>query len=422
MNENNELECIQKSIHELSIKYTSDTDKKHLKQFGQFFTLSKDILSKLITFEQNTHINILEPSCGTGSIILECIKHFQNFSLDAIEIDETIYNKTIDLFKDKYNTECHDINFYNQDFFKYNFDKKYDLIIGNPPYFEITKDHRKLIQSDFNEILNGRTNMYSLFIHKSIQLLNDNGQLIFVLPKSILSGKYFSKLRTYIHKHCNILDIIKFDDNNLFHNALQSVIILKLQKKNENNVNDNNKFIQVINNEIYFVKNLDNLNLNIQTTLISKLDCIVKTGNIVWNQHKDNLSNIKTDNSLQLIKSSNIKNGILKLNLDTTNDKKQFLLINDKNKHLIIHGPYILINRIVGLNPPKLNIYFERNDNDNTKCFIENHVNYIKGSIGNLTKIYNSLQDKKTIEFIKELIGNTQLSQYELENIIPIFN
>ena len=69
----------------------------------------------------------------------------------------------------------------------------------------------------------------------------------------------------------------------------------------------------------------------------------------------------------------------------------------------------------------KLNVYFQKNSSDESRCFIENHVNFIKGDIYNLTKIYNSLRDSKTITFIKELIGNTQLSQYELENIIPIF-
>ena len=55
------------------------------------------------------------------------------------------------------------------------------------------------------------------------------------------------------------------------------------------------------------------------------------------------------------------------------------------------------------------------------KCFIENHVNVITGNVNDLKRIYNSLTNKKTIIFIKELIGNTQLSQHELQNIIPIF-
>lgn len=412
------MDELENKIRNVSVTYTQKTNKDYLKKFGQFFTLSSDILLKLIDTNLD-NLEILEPSCGTGIIILECMKKIKNFKLDAIEIDKNIYNKTVDLFKEQDN-----VKFINSDFLKYNFnDKKYDLIIGNPPYFELTKDVKLSMNDNFGEILSGRVNIYSLFIYKSIKLLKENGQLIFIIPKTILSGKYFSKLREYIHKHCYILDIIKFDNSNLFKKALQSVIILKLQLKDINNIdNKKNNYILKINKELYFVKDKEELKIDVETTTISDLNCIVKTGNIVWNQHKELLSNNKTENTLRLIMASNIKSGklIIKENTDVLIEKKQYMTINDLNRHLIISGPYILINRIVGLNPPRLNIYFEKSNNNESKCFIENHVNFIKGSIENLTRIYNSLNNIYTVKFIKELIGNTQLSQNELENIIPI--
>lgn len=413
------MDELENQIKDLSIKYTLNTDKNYLKKFGQFFTLSSDILLKLIDTEHLDNLDILEPSCGTGIIILECMKKFKNFNLDAIEIDKNVYTKTLDLFKQHSN-----VKFINSDFLKYNFDgKKYDLIIGNPPYFELAKDVKMSINDDFKDIVSGRTNIYSLFIFKSIKLLKKNGQLIFIIPKTILSGKYFSKLREYIHKHCYILDIIKFDNSNLFKKALQSVIILKLQLRDLRDINnEKNNYILKINKELYFVKDKEELKIDVETTTISDLNCIVKTGNIVWNQHKELLSNNKTENTLRVIMASNIKSGklIIKENTDVLIEKKQYMTINDLNRHLIISGPYILINRIVGLNPPRLNIYFEKSNNNESKCFIENHVNFIKGPLENLTRIYNSLNNNFTVKFIKELIGNTQLSQNELENIIPI--
>ena len=109
----NELE---KKINELSIKYTSETDKDYLKQFGQFFTLSENLLSTLLKhYKYDKHIDILEPSCVFGSIILECMKHFNDFSLDAIEIDKNVYDKTKALF------EGRTMNFINADFLKHDF-------------------------------------------------------------------------------------------------------------------------------------------------------------------------------------------------------------------------------------------------------------------------------------------------------------
>jgi len=425
------MEELEKQIHELSIKYTSETNKDYLKQFGQFFTLSPEILSKLMggfapQRRTNKSLDILEPSAGTGTIILECMKHFKNFSLDAIEIDKNVYDKTKLLFDGIPSRVGALPHLINADFLKHDFkEKRYDLIIGNPPYFEITKEMRNSISDEFKEIISGRTNIYSLFIYKCIKLLKPKGQLVFIIPKTILSGKYFSKLRTFIHQNCNILDIIKFDNNKLFKKALQSVIILKLWLRPQTTQSDN-KFIKIIDNELYFVKDPTQLSLNVDTTTISKLNCTVKTGNVVWNQHKELLCDNKIEEiSLQLIHSSNFKEGNLVLEVRQEGakalDKKQYMNITEQNKHLIITGPYILINRIVGLDPPKLNIYFQRNNREESKCFIENHVNFIKGPIEHLTRIYNSLRDPRTITFIKELIGNTQLSQHELENIIPIF-
>jgi hypothetical protein len=95
------------------------------------------------------------------------------------------------------------------------------------------------------------------------------------------------------------------------------------------------------------------------------------------------------------------------------------MTVNEETQKHVQNGPFILINRIVGLNPPKLNIVFE---NDSThKYFIENHINVVRGSLEKLQEIYESLQKKETLCFLEELLGSTQLSQYELQNIVPIF-
>ena len=54
------------------------------------------------------------------------------------------------------------------------------------------------------------------------------------------------------------------------------------------------------------------------------------------------------------------------------------------------------------------------------KFFVENHVNVITGQLRKLEIIERSLKEEFTTEFLNELLGSTQISQYELECIVPI--
>lgn len=56
----------------------------------------------------------------------------------------------------------------------------------------------------------GQPNLYGLFMAKAIELLCDNGQYIFITPRSWTSGKYFTKVRNFLQKELNIKEIDLF--------------------------------------------------------------------------------------------------------------------------------------------------------------------------------------------------------------------
>lgn len=408
------MDILDNIITQVSNTYTKRTDTVKLKRLGQFFTTDKGIRDKLFSHvesNQDKEISILEPSCGTGCIITECLKNdrLKNVIIDGVEIDKDICKEITPLFENYKN-----VSIYNGNFLERYFDKQYDIIVGNPPYFEIRLDENQ--KKQYRDITNGRMNIYSLFIYKSLGLLKQDGQLIFIIPNSILSSLYFEKLRRYIISKCNILDIIPFEKDDLFKKAKQPIIILKLIKS----VVKDDKFVAYINGRLFFVKeprwnalNSDN------TSTIKSLGCSVSTGNIVWNQYKDYLRVDKEDNNEILIMSKNIIGGTLKLcqKIQYLNGKHQYLCVTDNTKNKLVSGPMIVVNRIIG-NEPRLKTYFEKSEK---KYFVENHVNVIKGPISSLDVIYTSLNKPETIEVIRILINNTQLSKSELENIIPIY-
>ena len=67
------------------------------------------------------------------------------------------------------------------------------IVISNPPYKKIGKND---IESTIMEnVIYGQPNMYFLFMAMAERLLKDDGELIFIVPRSWTSGTYFKKFR-----------------------------------------------------------------------------------------------------------------------------------------------------------------------------------------------------------------------------------
>jgi len=191
-------------------------------------------------------------------------------------------------------------------------------------------------------------------------------------------------------------------------------MILKISKLSDINKPNNNFLINFSNTIIFSNEYKNIIDLIKDKKFIIDYNCDVKTGNIVWNQHKKKLSsNKKNSLYIPLIYSRNlVDNQIVYISDD---EKKQYIKI-DKEPIL---SPFIAINRIIGTKDIILKPVLVETIGE--KYFFENHVNVIIGDINDLRIIYNSLTKIETIKFIKDIIGNTQLSKNELLNMIPIF-
>lgn len=95
------------------------------------------------------------------------------------------------------------------DYLLWETDQKFDLIIGNPPYgivgdegkypIHVLKEVKKLYKRTFLT-WRGKYNLYGAFIEKSVNLLKEDGQLVFVVPATWLLLDDFSLLREFLAK------------------------------------------------------------------------------------------------------------------------------------------------------------------------------------------------------------------------------
>lgn len=251
----------------------SEEEKKKIHEKGQYFTKNKilqEFVRRLILNKPN---KILEPSMGRGDLIKYIHSITPNIEFDLYEIDETI-----DFLPEIQKEQIHFGNFLEQEI-----NIKYKTIIGNPPYVK-TKTG----------------NLYIDFIDRCYELLEDKGELIFIVPSDFIkltsSGKVINKMienGTFTH-------IIHPNKENLFDNASIDIIVFRYCKDNtlpkKILVNNEEKFLVNTNGILTFTEQ-ENINMktlseyfNVYVGMVTGKETVYKNeefGNITLLNKKD---------------------------------------------------------------------------------------------------------------------------------------
>lgn len=93
-----------------------------------------------------------------------------------------------------------------EDFLDHEFRKRFDFVVGNPPYVRqeaIPKPLLDRYRSEF-ECFYDRADLYVLFFEKGLKLLTDTGTLSFICPNRFLRNRYGKKLRALITREYSI--------------------------------------------------------------------------------------------------------------------------------------------------------------------------------------------------------------------------
>lgn len=177
--------------------------KKTREELGQYFTTSDILKNKVVEFLQNNPSELLEPSVGQGDLVVAVKKKIPDAKFDMFEIDESVAVLA--------GVSRNDIVF--RDFLAENITKKYRSIVGNPPYVKTQSG-----------------NLYIDFVRKCLGLLENNGELIFIVPADFLKLTSASDLLDEMMLNGHITDIFHPDDEKLFSDASINVIVFRYVK------------------------------------------------------------------------------------------------------------------------------------------------------------------------------------------------
>lgn len=219
--------AVRSKILSVEQEYGALVPLQHRKKFAQFFT-PEPIAELMASWLLGNPCleTVLEPAFGLGVFSRELRRHRKDIEITGYEIDERILSRAEQLFEDDPN-----ITLKKADYIFTNWSKKYDGIICNPPYFKFHDFDNKpaLIEIEKNTSfqLNGFTNLYALFILKSLTQLRLNGRAAYIVPSEFLNSDYGKLVKSHIISNGTLRHVIVVDfEENVFDDALTTSSIL----------------------------------------------------------------------------------------------------------------------------------------------------------------------------------------------------
>ena len=238
-------------IEQTRLAVSKDIDPKKKSKLGQYFTPASiaRFMAEMFVKNEIGNCRLLDAGAGIGSLSTAFLDRwtsgglsFQRVELDVFEIDNS-FKSYLTQTLEKYNEHPgFDLIIRSTDFIHAAADylsgglfaeklPKYTHAILNPPYKKIRSNsaHRAALRQVGIETVN----LYSAFVALSLLLLDDQGQLVAIIPRSFCNGLYYRPFRKFIIERAAVRQIHLFKSRNKAFkddDVLQENIIIRLDR------------------------------------------------------------------------------------------------------------------------------------------------------------------------------------------------
>ncbi|MCZ2473240.1 type I restriction-modification system subunit M [Aquirufa ecclesiirivi] len=241
--EDNQIDLFGVAYEYLISNYAANAGKSG----GEFFTpqnVSK-LIAQLAMHKQDKVNKIYDPAAGSGSLLLQAKKHFENHIIEegffGQEVNHTTYNLArMNMFLHNINYDKFNIALGNTlESPQFGEDKPFDAIVSNPPYSIKWKgdDDPTLINDDRFApagVLAPKSKADFAFVLHALSYLSSKGRAAIVcFPGIFYRGGAEQKIRKYLVDNNYIETIISLAPN-LFYGTSIAVTILVLSKHKTN--------------------------------------------------------------------------------------------------------------------------------------------------------------------------------------------
>ncbi len=242
--EDNQIDLFGDAYEFLISNYAANAGKSG----GEFFTpqhVSK-LIAQLAMHKQTAVNKIYDPACGSGSLLLQAKKHFDNHIIEegfyGQEVNHTTYNLA------RMNMFLHNINYDKFDIVlgdtlrdpHFGDEKPFDAIVSNPPYSInwIGSDDPTLINDDRFApagVLAPKSKADFAFVLHALSYLSSKGRAAIVcFPGIFYRGGAEQKIRKYLVDNNFVETVISLAPNLFFGTSIAVNILVLSKHKTEN--------------------------------------------------------------------------------------------------------------------------------------------------------------------------------------------
>lgn len=457
------------------IELQKSLDKQRQAEMGQFLTpvpVASILVGMFNGFPQS--INLLDPGAGAGNLsatfiakVIQAPRPPKEIRLTAFEIDPLLIHElesnleTCKQLCEQFHIDLH-YEIRQEDFILASVEAilsrdslfptscpHYNYAILNPPYKKINSASkaRQMLTSVGIET----TNLYSAFMWLVMKLLDHDGQMVAIVPRSFCNGVYFKPFRLELLQTMTVEKIHLFDSREkvfLDGDVLQENIIFHARKSENHQEQvkitssdgpedehlvtrlvDYDQFVHHDDPDLFIRIVPDELGQQISvqikglTTTLHDLGVTVSTGRVVDYRSRDLLRFIPDEEVIPLIYPGNLQNGSVIWPKPGTN-KPSYLASSRENNLIIPSSFYVLVKRFSS-KEERRRVYaavFNPRKILSTKVGIENHVNYFHRRYGGLQEEFAKglalyLNSSLVDQFFRQFSGHTQVNAADLRNL-----
>ncbi|MCL2182123.1 MAG: Eco57I restriction-modification methylase domain-containing protein [Chitinispirillia bacterium] len=452
--------------------FISSKPKAHRKSFGQFFTSAATarFMAGLFTIPAKNTLKLLDPGAGSGILSAAVIEmvgqqypHVEKIELTCYETNPDVLpllEANIEYINDRSKIKIaativkddyllSQSNDFSGTLMASPISAKYDLIIGNPPYFKLAKGAPEAVSMP--EVCHGAPNIYFLFAAMSLFNLRDGGEMVYIIPRSWTSGAYFSHFRNYLLGNGRLAGLHIFTSRKKVfdkEDVLQETIIMNIRKTKVTppavritSSADSGNFADITEllvpydtvvsgteRYVHLVTSLDDVNVLNKVNGFEKslpsMGMKMKTGLTVDFRNRGLLRNTSGDHTVPLFYSQHIRDGRVVFPIGKENE-----YISDELSSMVqLNRNYLFVKRFTAKEERRrlqCAIYLADRYPNYKKISTQNKINFVDTTDGScmseklvygLYVVFNStLYDM----YYRILNGSTQVNATEM-NSIPV--